>query len=157
VPKRRAFLIAAALAACASPGRARAQGVNVQITNAWARAAAQGRVAAVYLDLLGGPDRLLEASTDVAGRVELHETIMDDGVMRMRPVGGIAIGAGLPTRLAPGGLHIMLIDLKRPLREGETFPLTLRFERAGRATVTVTVQRAGAAGPAGGHAGHGRR
>jgi len=68
--------------------------------------------------------------------------------MSMRPVGGILINPGIATRLAPGGLHIMLMDLKRPLKEGDSITLTLTFERAGKQTVIVPVARAGApAGP----------
>ena len=138
------------------PGSAVAQTSSVQITTPWARAAAQGRVGAVYLDLAGGPDRLVGVASDIAGKVELHETIVEDGVARMRPAAGVLISPGARTRLAPGGLHIMLVDLKRPLKEGENFELTLTFERARPAVVTVPVQRAGASGPAdAAHQGHG--
>ena len=97
------------------------------------------------------PDRLLRASTPVAERVELHTMALDaGGVMRMREVGEIALAPKVPIRMRPGqGHHLMLIGLKRPLKEGETFPLALEFEHGGKveAKVVVQVPRAGSAGP----------
>jgi periplasmic copper chaperone A len=72
-------------------------------------------------------------------------------VMQMRPVAGIDIPAGQPVSLKPGGEHIMLLGLAQPLHEGQTFPLTLTFEKAGSRAVTVTVKKPGAAGPAAAH------
>jgi copper(I)-binding protein len=86
-------------------------------------------------------DRLLGARSGVAARVELHTHANDNGVMRMRPLdGGIEVPAGGTAALAPGGDHIMLMDLKAPLAEGDSFPLTLVFERAGEITVDVKVK-----------------
>ena len=141
------FRLILAVLMFASP-MAIAQVSNVQVTAPWARAAPQGRVGAVYLDLMGGPDRLVSVASDIAGKVELHETILEDGVARMRPSAGVLISPGARTRLTPGGLHVMLFDLKRPLKEGESFQLTLTFERARAVALTVPVLRAGAtAGP----------
>jgi copper(I)-binding protein len=127
-----------------TPGLAFAQPNTVRVTDPFARAAAAGRTGAVYLTIQGGPDRLIGASTDVAAHTAVHETIMENGVMSMRPVAGVMISPGAATRLAPGGLHIMLVDLTRALKDGESFVLTLTFERAGKMTVTVPVARAGA-------------
>lgn len=92
------------------------------------------------------PDRLLAADSPVSARVELHTMAVEKGVMRMRLVaGGIALPAGKKVELKPGGLHLMFIDLKRPLEVGQTFPVTLRFERQGRVTVKVRVRAVGAA------------
>lgn len=102
-----------------------------------------GRTAAAFMSIQGGPDRLLSASSDVAGRVELHETVLENGEPSMRPVGGMLVNPGAATRLVPGSLHIMLLDLKRPLKDGDTVALTLAFERAGKVTVTVPVARSG--------------
>jgi copper(I)-binding protein len=78
----------------------------------------------------------------LAGRVELHTMSVDEqGVMRMRMVDEIAIAPGQPIKMRPGqGLHFMLIELKQALREGQTFPMTLEFERGGKAEVRVVVQ-----------------
>ena len=87
------------------------------------------------------PDRLVGASTPVAARVELHRVSLDNGVMRMREVALIELPPKSDTPLRHGGeYHLMLIDLKQPLKDGERFDLTLRFERAGERTVTVWVQ-----------------
>jgi len=87
------------------------------------------------------PDRLIGASTPVAARVELHRMTLDAGVMRMREVPAIELPAKSETPLRHGGdHHLMLIDLKQPLKDGERFDLTLKFERAGAQTVRVWVQ-----------------
>jgi hypothetical protein len=72
---------------------------------------------------------------------------MQGMVMKMRPITGLDIPAGQPVTLKPGGEHIMLMGLNQPLHEGQSFPLTLDFEKAGPRTVTVTVEKAGARGP----------
>jgi hypothetical protein len=72
---------------------------------------------------------------------------MQGMVMKMRPISGVDIPAGQPVSLKPGGEHIMLMGLSQPLREGQSFPLTLDFEKAGPRTVTVTVEKVGAKGP----------
>ena len=88
------------------------------------------------------PDRLLEVRGEVAGSVELHNHLNENGVMKMRPVEAIDIPADGTAVLAPGGFHVMLIGLKAPLTAGDQFPLTLRFEKAGEMSVQVTVRDA---------------
>ena len=153
---RRMLLIMAALAVStwSLPPAALAQPSVVRVTEPFVRAAPQGRTAAAYMKIKGGPDKLLGIASDVAERVELHETAMQNGVMTMRPVGGVMVNPGAPTRLAPGGLHVMLIGLKRTLKAGDTITLTLTFQRAGKATVIVPVARAGAPSAPGGHMRH---
>ncbi|MFT4012550.1 MAG: DUF1775 domain-containing protein [Paracoccus sp. (in: a-proteobacteria)] len=85
-------------------------------------------------------DRLLAASSEVAGRVEIHEMTMQGDVMRMRPLPqGLPIPAGGRVLLRPGGTHLMFMDLKRPLVEGESVPLVLDFQRAGRVVLSLPV------------------
>jgi copper(I)-binding protein len=101
---------------------------------------------AAYLATLenGGAiaDRLLRASTPVAARVELHTMAMDGGVMRMREVEGVPIGPKETVTMRPGqGFHLMLMQLKAPLKAGDTFPLTLEFEKGGKVEVRVDVQQ----------------
>jgi hypothetical protein len=92
-------------------------------------------------------DRLLSAATPAAAAAELHTHMMDgDGVMRMRQVEAIELAPGSEVKLAPGGIHIMLMGLAAPLQEATTFPLTLRFEHAGEVTVEVTVGAVAAMG-----------
>ncbi|WP_291296725.1 copper chaperone PCu(A)C [Elioraea sp.] len=150
----RRIVIAAGFAAIvAAPANAQAP---ISVQEPWARAALQGRTSAAYMTIentTAALDRLVSATSPVARVVELHTHMMDGAVMRMRPVSAIEVNPGEPAVLRPGGLHIMLIDLARPLRAGETIPLTLRFEKAGEVTVNVAVQAAGASGP--GQHGHG--
>lgn len=89
------------------------------------------------------PDRLLAASTPVAGRVEIHRMQMQGDVMRMRAVPSLDIAAGTTVRMKhgmPDGHHLMLLDLKKPLQDGDRFPVTLTFEKAGAHEVKVWVQ-----------------
>ncbi len=116
----------------------------------WARATAGGGTAGVaYLTLTahGQGDRLIGASTPVADMAELHQSSEDRGVTRMRPVDGLALDPGKPIILAPGGVHLMLMGLKQPLKQGTSFLLTLTFEHAPPVTVQVPVKAAGAATP----------
>ena len=92
-------------------------------------------------------DRLLKVASPVAKKAETHTIETEGGVMKMRPVRAIEVSPGEPSVLKPGGLHIMLMGLKAPLKEGQEFPLTLSFEKAGSIEVEVVVQRAGAMAP----------
>jgi hypothetical protein len=132
-----------------------AQTGQIEIKAAWARATpGHAENGAAYLTIVSSmPDRLTGASSPVAKRVELHTMSMESGVMRMRPLAGIDIPAGQAVTLSPGGMHIMLVGLTQPLREKQSFPLTLSFDRAGSREVTVAVEKAGAMGPGGQAAG----
>lgn len=114
------------------------------------------RTGAAYLRTLRNtgdqPDRLIGATTPAARTVEIHRSAIDaQNVMRMRAIDGIALPPQSELRLRHGGeYHLMLIDLKAPLKNGDRFPMTLRFEKAGEREVMVWVQqpRAGAAADA---------
>lgn len=143
----RLIVLAVALLV-AAPGVARAQ--SVQVENAWARATAAGAMSGgIFLTVTdgGAPDRLVGASTPVAAMAELHETVNDNGVMRMRPVAGLKLEAGKPVVLQPGGYHVMLMGLKQQLKPGDSFPVTLNFEKGAPVTATVMVETAGASAP----------
>lgn len=148
---KRYFLAMAAVAAMGlAPSAAGAQAPSVEVRDAWSRATTtQARAGGVFLTMTtNGPgDRLVSAASPVAEIVELHETVAEDGVMKMKAVPELAVVPGTPAVLKPGSYHIMLIGLKQPLRQGESFPVTLRFEKAAPVTVTVTVQAGGAGGP----------
>lgn len=130
-------------------GAALAQPSQLEVNSAWARATAGKSTTGVAYATIQSPtaDRLVSASTPVAKKAELHTMSMQDMVMKMRPLAGLEVPAGRPVTLKPGGEHIMLLGLNHPLREGQSFPLTLDFEKAGPRTVTVTVEKAGATGP----------
>jgi copper(I)-binding protein len=142
------YIILAASLLVAAPALAQAQAVQVE--DAWARATAAGaRSGGIFLTLtdIGAPDRLLGATTPVAATAELHETIDDNGVMRMRPVRALPLETGKPVVLKPGSYHLMLIGLRRQLKPGDSFSVTLTFEKAAPVTAIVTVAKAGASGP----------
>lgn len=116
---------------------------DLKIVHPWSRATAPSApagIAYMTIDNRGASDKLLKATSDVAKAVELHTHIMDGPIMRMRQVQDVDIAGGTETKLAPGGLHVMLIGLKAPLKEGTTFPMTLTFEKSGSVTVEVQVQ-----------------
>lgn len=147
-----------ALGAATTARAETAQAGTIRIEGPWARATpGQSRVGAAYFtikDTGTQPDRLVKVSSPVAARGELHNHQSEGGVMQMRPVQAIDVPSGGSVVLQPGGLHVMLMDLRQPLKEGEPFALTLEFERAGRVEITVPVTRPGARGPAEGHGGH---
>jgi periplasmic copper chaperone A len=127
-----------------------AQTSQLEVSNAWARATpGKAETGAAYLTIQSPTaDRLLSASSPVAKKTELHTMSMEGMVMKMRPLAGLDIPAGQTVTLKPGGEHIMLEGLNAPLREGQSFPLTLTFEKAGSRTITVAIEKPGAAGPA---------
>jgi periplasmic copper chaperone A len=132
---------------------------DLVITQPWSRATPSGaKVAGGYLTIENKgttPDRLVSGTGDIAGKVEIHEMAMNNGVMTMRPLDkGLVIEPGKTVKLAPGGYHVMLMDLKGPLKQGDKVPLTLEFEKAGKIVLSLDVQGVGAQAPAGaGHSG----
>jgi periplasmic copper chaperone A len=156
----RKIAIAAALAAWfAAPVRAEdVKAGDLVITQAWSRATPVGaKVAGGYLTIENkgsSADRLVGGSGEVAGRVEVHEMAMDNGVMKMRPLDkGLAIEPGKTVKLAPGGFHLMLMDLKAQFKQGDKVPVTLQFEKAGKVQLSLDVQGVGAQAPGGDHSG----
>ena len=115
----------------------------ITIVHAYARPTAPGQpVGGAYLRLVnqGPADRLVAARSEVAAGVELHSMHMEGDVMRMREIAAVELPAGRTVALKPGGMHLMLVGLKAPLETGDSFPLTLKFERAGEVVVTVPVE-----------------
>jgi periplasmic copper chaperone A len=114
---------------------------QVTVADAWVRGTVTGQKATgAFMQLRSPTDTaLVSAASPVAGVVEIHEMKMDAGVMRMGAIRTLAVPAGKPTELKPGGYHVMLMELKQPLKEGETVPVMLTFEdKAGkRQTVEV--------------------
>ena len=142
------FAVALLLTAGASAPTG-AQTKPVEVTQAWARATpGKAENGAAYLTLeAAAPDRLTGLSTPAAKQAELHSMTIEGGIMKMRSLAGIDLAAGQPVTLKPGGEHIMLLGLTEPLRAGQSFPLTLYFEKAGTMQVTVAVEAAGATAP----------
>lgn len=148
---RRAFAAAVALALAvaasseaATPAAARATTSTLEIRESWARIAAPGvPVAAGYTLIFNrgtAAEELLAASSPLAASVEIHETSMTDGVMRMCEVEAVTLPAGARVALAPGGLHLMIMGLDQSLKAGDSLPITLRFRRAGAIEVRFVLR-----------------
>ena len=117
--------------------------INVQISDAWVRASAPGQsVGAAYMTLESPQDSTLVAiESAAASSVAIHSMHMQDGVMKMRMLDTLALKAGKPEMLSPSGMHLMLIDLKKSLKAGETVSFKLHFkDKANKITLqTVTL------------------
>ena len=125
---------------------------DLVISQAWTRATPKGaKIGGGYLTIENKgttPDRLIGGSADIAGSVQVHEMSIEDGVMKMRPLDkGLAIEPGKTVKLAPGGYHLMMVDLKSPLKQGDKLPVTLEFEKAGKVQVSLDVAGVGAQAP----------
>ena len=121
---------------------------DIDVDGAWARASIDTqRPGVVYMTIQNGgaeSDRLVGAETPVAKRAMVHESIMREGVMKMRPAENIEVPPGGSVVLEPGGLHLMLTFLQKKLVQGESFALTLKFEHAGDVKVHVKIAGMGA-------------
>jgi hypothetical protein len=138
-----AAALAATVALAVQAGEVTRAG-TLEIDTPWARASVgTGRPTAAYLTIRNTgdrPDRLIEVTTPVAGHAATHAMVHEGGVMKMRPAGPLEIPPGGELRLAPGGeRHIMLMELKEPLKEGASLPLTLVFESAGEITLEAPI------------------
>jgi copper(I)-binding protein len=152
-------LIANALAACAIVLGLASQGLAqdfkvgpITIEQPWARATPPGaKVGGGYMTITNTgtePETLIGASSSIAGEVQVHEMSMNNGVMVMRPLpDGLEIKPGETVTLAPGGYHLMLMQLKGPLKKGEQVAATLDFAKAGAVEVTLSVAGIGAKEP----------
>ena len=147
-----AFLSVSAATALSGTAHARDFKVgNIEVENPWAPSAPNGaKVAGGYLTIVNHgstPDRLVSAAAAIAGKAELHQMTVKNGVMEMRPVkGGLQVPASGTVKLKPGAYHLMFMDLKHLPKKGESFSGTLTFEKAGKVVVTFDVT--GMGGPA---------
>jgi periplasmic copper chaperone A len=135
------LLVAGLLTACEVNNK-------VAVIDTWARANAPGQtVGAAYMTFISAQDStFVKAETAIANSVEIHSMKMDNGVMKMRMLNELQLNAGKPEKLAPGGFHLMLFDLKKQLIVGENIELTLTFrDNAGKLTqqqLTVPIKEA---------------
>ena len=118
---------------------------GIDIDDAWARETVTGMsMGGVFMEIENDgtqEDRLIGGSSPVSNKIEVHTHVNDNGVMRMREVaGGLVLPVDQKVELKPGGYHIMLMGLKKPLTAGETFPLTLKFKHAPAKNITVKVK-----------------
>jgi hypothetical protein len=146
--------LALALTLLAAPA-ARATDYNVgpiQISAPWARATPKGATAgAAYMTITNTgktPDKVSCVTSDASAECQIHTMTMDNGVMQMRPVeGGLEIKPGETVTLKPGSFHMMLVNLKHPLEQGNTIKATLKFDTAGTIDVDYPIAAIGAAAP----------
>ncbi len=139
----------ALLAACALAAAAHAHHYSIGslvIGHPWSRPTASGIPTGVaYLSITNNglrEDTLVAAHTPAAARVEFHRTSLEAGMARMRPAGALVVGPNATLTAEPGGLHLMLVDLKSPLVAGSLVPLILKFEAAGEITVELKIEQA---------------
>jgi periplasmic copper chaperone A len=141
-------LLAASVLAAAAHAHQYSVG-NLVIGHPWSRPTVSGMPTGVaYLSITNnGPlqDTLIGASTPAAERVEFHRTSVEAGMARMRPAGALIVAPNATVTAEPGGLHLMLVDLKSPLVVGTSIPLVLQFKSAGPITVHLKVEPQGAA------------
>lgn len=119
----------------------------IKIEDAYTRATVPGQQVAggfMKIENKGAADQLISASSPNAGEVQLHEMAMEGNVMKMRQVKDITVPAGGVVELKPGGLHLMLMNIKAPLAAGETVPVKLKFAKAGDVEVKLPVNAMGA-------------
>jgi copper(I)-binding protein len=144
------FLVATVVTAQCTPPAAQGDAPRITVVEPWSRpspmTAGNG---AVYMTLVNegeSADVLVGAETDVAEVVELHETRMEGDVMKMSPIPNIEVPPGASAKLEPGGMHVMLINLKQELTPGDRITLTLQFEKSGPMTIEAEVREAGTGG-----------
>jgi hypothetical protein len=111
-----------------------AANLPITVTHAWAKATAPGSpVSGAYFDITATQAaKLVKVDSPAAGMVEFHEMKLEGGVMKMRPVDGLTLMPGQTITLKPVGFHVMLMDLKQPLKAGEKLPLVLTIEASGK-------------------------
>jgi copper(I)-binding protein len=147
-------LIVASLSLLSSMANAKDYKVGtLEIDSPWSRAIPKGAsVAAGYMTIKNtgtAPDRLVSVSTPVAGKIEIHEITMDNGVMKMRTIaGGLKIKPGTAVELKPSSLHLMIRNIKQPIEKGKPFAATLTFEKAGTVDIEFSVEDIGTVSPA---------
>ena len=127
-----------------------AEAAGIMVHDAWSRATPPGitvGVAYFVIDNKGAQDRLLRVSSPIAKQPELHISKMEGGLMTMEQLDSVEVGANAKVAFAPSGRHVMLVGLRRSLKAGDSFPLTLTFEKAGTVKITVRVYGIGESPP----------
>ena len=133
----RMMLFAASALAASAPAWA-----QVEVKSAWVRGTVGAqKTTSAYMEISSAQGAsLVGAESAVAGEAEVHEMRMDQNVMRMRAVPKLDLPAGKTVELKPGGYHVMLIDLKRPLKKGDSVPLKLHIENKDKSVTTIEIK-----------------
>ena len=131
-------LLPAVVLLCVLPAHA----ADVKIDDPWVRGTVAGQMATGAFMAITAKEgaALVSASSPVAGVVEIHSMKMEDGVMKMRPIPKLDLPAGEAVQLKPGGYHVMLMDLKQPLKTGEIVPITLKLEGKDKVVTTLEIK-----------------
>lgn len=119
---------------------------SIEVSNAWARPADEGRNSAIYMQVFNGtgqPDTLVAVKTEIAQKAEIHESYEEDGMMGMRPAGGQSIAPDSVLKLQPGGFHIMLMNLTQSIAEDDSISLRLLFSGSENRNISIPVKLAG--------------
>lgn len=121
---------------------------DMVVSDVWARATISGAKAGGAFMMIKNKgavaDKLISVKTDISKKASVHQTKIVNGVMHMNPVNGLVIDPGASVMLKPGSYHVMFMGLKKGLKQGDAFPMTLVFEKAGSLDVMVQVQKPGA-------------
>jgi periplasmic copper chaperone A len=145
MPVKKTLLLAVLLGTSLLAGAHEYRAADLHIEHPWSREMPPvAPTAAAYFVVHNQgqqADRLLSVQTPAAGKAEMHEHVHADGVMKMQQVKSVEVPAGGEVKFAPMAYHVMLFDLERQMKDGERFPLTLRFEKAGEVEVEVAVQK----------------
>jgi copper(I)-binding protein len=147
----RITLVLLAWLTCATTTSAEDTSSKMKVSNAWARATVpSAKNGTVFLTMTAPPslsDKLIAARSAAAERVQVHKHVMENGIAKMQSVAAIEVAAGKAVTLDPHGLHLMLVGLKSPLKEGDRITLTLVFDKSGDLRVEVPVLAANTADP----------
>ncbi|UTW06634.1 copper chaperone PCu(A)C [Pseudomonas benzenivorans] len=145
MPMKKTLLLAALLGTSLLAGAHEYSAGELHVAHPWSREMPPvAPTAAAYFVVHNRgqqADRLVGVQTPVAGKAEMHEHVHADGLMKMQQVQSVEVPAGGELKFAPMGYHVMLFDLKQQAKEGERFPLTLTFEKAGEIQVDVAVEK----------------
>ncbi len=117
---------------------------NIHIKDVWARQSfGQSKNSAIYMTIenTGDMDYIIAAHTEIANMCELHKTVIEQGISQMVHINRLALPKGVKVKLKPKGLHVMVMGLKKSLKPGDNFKITLTFEKAGKITLNVPVKK----------------
>jgi len=139
-------LVVSNLVGIASAQAAEVKVGSLMIKDAWARGTPRSGGAFMTIHNMGAADELIDARADLAKKVQLHRTVSEGGIMKMKHVSGIPVPAKGMATLKPGSYHVMMMGLNKPMKPGQSFPLTLVFKQAGEVTIQVGIMKMGATG-----------
>ena len=146
-----ALLVAVAMVVTNLIGMATASAADyktgmITVMDPWARGTPRSAGAFMTIHNMGAADELVGAKADIAKKTQVHQTVSEDGIMKMKHVHGVPLPAKGMATLKPGSYHVMMMGLNKPMKPGQSFPLTLVFKQAGEVTIQVGIMKMGATG-----------